>query len=180
MSKKIVADLTQNRLNTLVAVNDQIKKRKALIIDRLALQVREVEALSQLRDGLVSQTRELAEKYETLNSNQEVLESSAELLSRSIHACSSITSSSEETFYQKLLVMETELDKKRKLVSSLRRSSEQSFPMKENSDIFDSDFNTNSARKYLVKNSILQKLVVQESALINDLIAQINSLKACL
>jgi len=179
-TKRVIGDLTEKRLKVLQGVAEQLRKRKVLILEKLDQQVREVEAISKLRDGLVCQTRELAEKYETLNSNQEVLESEAEILSRSIRALSAIRSSSENAFYEKLINIETELEKKRKLVYTLQRSSEQAFPDNKENSSFDYDYEKQNSRKFLVKNSILQKLVTQEAALINDLIAQINSLKCCL
>ena len=164
-----------------MSVNDQISKRKALIINRLAQQTKEIERLSATRSKLVNQTRELADKYESLNSNQELLESSAEVLSRVVYSSSSLRSVNEDLFLEKLTRIEATLEKKHKLITSLRLSAEQAFPVSEHQENeHDNSLDLHTSRSRLVKNSILHKMVVQEASLINDLVAQINSLKCCL
>ena len=187
MATKIVSELRTGRLNILSAVSDQLQKRVALIKEKLSLQIKEVSELSAKKVQLINQTRSLAEKYESLNSNQEVLESLAENISRSVHFRCKVQSKSEEQFAKELREIEHSLQMKRDLIGSLKLSKALQLRSHSESSLNDSDTTTEAneavksplKRENLMKHSIVQKLIAQEAVLINDLVTQINSLKCC-
>ena len=188
IAKKVIGELRSRRLNVLSAVSDQLQKRVALIMEKLALQNKEISGMSEKKISLINQTRGLAEKYESLNSNQEVLESLAENISRSVHSQCKVQSKSEEQFAKQLKEIEHNLQVKRDLISSLKlsrimqsKSNSQSSCDQDGDETFNSSQSLKSPpkRENLMKHSIVQKLIAQEAVLINDLVAQINALKCC-